>query len=118
MAMFAWTDPTMPTHDNFPSDFNAKHRLVCSEGLEPPRFYSLPPRASAIPPRAHGIPAQGSGRINGADVTNRPWGDKARRRLKSGVSGGFFVDLGMIRTRRAALAQSEDRFSEKIMLKQ
>jgi hypothetical protein len=69
MAMFAWTDPTMPTHDNFPSDFNAKHRLVRSEGLEPPRFYSLPPRASAIPPRAHGIPAQGSGRINGVNVT-------------------------------------------------
>jgi hypothetical protein len=97
-----------------PYDFRFQRRfMVRSEGLEPPRFYSLPPQGSASTNSATsaGMPAQGSGRINGADVTNRPWGDKARRRPKSGVYGGIFVDLGMIR-------KSGDRFSEKIMLKQ
>ena len=73
--------------------------MVRSEGLEPPRFYSLPPQGSASTNSATsaGMPAQGSGRINGADVTNRPWGDKARRRPKSGVYGGIFVDLARAR---------------------
>src|SRR5204863_10104599 len=63
--------------------------LVRSEELEPPRFYSLPPQGSAstnsatsawLEDRSSGL---APGRINGADVTNREWGYKARTRLDS-----------------------------------
>src|SRR4051812_48786184 len=49
--------------------------LVRSEGLEPPRFYSLPPQGSASTNSATSAKGCGrrakAGRINGADVTNR-----------------------------------------------
>jgi hypothetical protein len=55
--------------------------LVRSEGLEPPRFYSLPPQGSASTNSATSAWETGRllapGRINGADVTNQDWGDKA-----------------------------------------
>ena len=55
--------------------------MVRSEGLEPPRFYSLPPQGSASTNSATSAWDTGwsdaAGRINGADVTNRRWGDKA-----------------------------------------
>src|SRR6185312_14949329 len=56
--------------------------MVRSEGLEPPRFYSLPPQGSASTnsatsawDKAGAMP----GRINGADVTTEGYGDKARQ---------------------------------------
>ena len=49
--------------------------LVRSEGLEPPRFYSLPPQGSASTNSATSAWETGTGivpdRINGADVTNQ-----------------------------------------------
>ena len=49
--------------------------LVRSEGLEPPRFYSLPPQGSASTNSATSAWEIGTGiapdRINGADVTNQ-----------------------------------------------
>src|SRR5215471_8786087 len=61
-------------------------RLVRSEGLEPPRCYSLPPQGSASTNSATSAMVgrrKVEGRINGADVTNRPWGDKARLPFKN-----------------------------------
>src|SRR6201990_1261229 len=66
-----------------PNDFNAKCGfMVRSEGLEPPRFYSLPPQGSASTNSAtsalgdrRDLRPIGSrpdrDRINGADVTNQ-----------------------------------------------
>ncbi len=55
--------------------------MVRSEGLEPPRCYSLPPQGSASTNSATSAWEIGTGltpdRINGADVTNRGWRDKA-----------------------------------------
>src|ERR1700720_2345848 len=67
--------------------------VVRSEGLEPPRFYSLPPQGSASTNSAtsafsrdrHRIcvlpdqtgPGPDQDRITGADVTNQCWRDKA-----------------------------------------
>src|SRR6202030_1612190 len=94
--------------------------LVRSEGLEPPRFYSLPPQGSASTNSATSAWDSGS-RI-------RP--DQRRRCNKSTMGGQgptaseirglqwVFVDSGMIRTGRGALALCGDRFSGKIMLKQ
>ena len=69
-------------------DFRAKRGfMVRSEGLEPPRCYSLPPQGSASTNSATSAKVSTGqpdrDRINGADVTNRPWGDKAHLRLKS-----------------------------------
>src|SRR3954447_8612015 len=54
--------------------------LVRSEGLEPPRCYSLPPQGSASTNPATSAWEAGTGlrpgRINGADVTNQGWRDK------------------------------------------
>src|ERR1700755_3300877 len=63
--------------------------MVRSEGLEPPRFYSLPPQGSASTNSATSAwlgdrpPRLAPGGINGADVTNRDWGYKARERPDS-----------------------------------
>src|ERR1700754_1867262 len=66
-------------------DFNVKRgTMVRSEGPEPPRCYSLPPQGSASTNSATSAKTTGRGlapgRIDGADVTNRGWGDKGRRR--------------------------------------
>src|ERR1700726_4724857 len=58
--------------------------LVRSEGLEPPRCYSLPPQGSASTNSATSafvVPARDFRRTGSAarDVTNRGWGDKARK---------------------------------------
>src|SRR6202035_2888284 len=59
------------------------HRmLVRSEGLEPPRFYSLPPQGSASTNSATSafVRSARDWRRTGStarDVTNRGWGDKA-----------------------------------------
>src|SRR6202040_1455527 len=59
--------------------------LVRSEGLEPPRFYSLPPQGSASTNSATSAWDTGwrqrPRRIDGADVTNQGWRDKAVLRL-------------------------------------
>ena len=56
--------------------------LVRSEGLEPPRCYSLPPQGSASTNSATSAWEIGTelapDRINGADVTNQGWRDKTR----------------------------------------
>ncbi len=62
--------------------------VVRSEGLEPPRFYSLPPQGSASTNSATsawetGLPLFAVRPINGADVTNRDWGYKARDGFES-----------------------------------
>jgi hypothetical protein len=58
--------------------------VVRSEGLEPPRFYSLPPQGSASTNSATSAWKTGAGfaphRIDGADVTNQRCRDKACRR--------------------------------------
>src|ERR1700730_606834 len=63
--------------------------LVRSEGLEPPRFYSLPPQGSASTNSATSAWETGSelrpDRINGADVTNQGWRDKACQGASSGA---------------------------------
>src|SRR5436305_11169404 len=58
--------------------------MVRSEGLEPPRFYSLPPQGSASTNSATSAwedrpGTERPGRINGVDVTNQCWRDKACR---------------------------------------
>jgi len=51
-------------------------------------------------------PAKGWSRVNGADVTNRPWGDKARRVTESGVFAvGFLPALSAF----SVLIESEPR---------
>src|SRR5712664_1971216 len=72
--------------------------MVRSEGLEPPRFYSLPPQGSASTNSATSAFFRIGTRlrrtasrpdrdpINGADVTNQRWRDKACER------GGFQRD--------------------------
>src|SRR5215475_4209628 len=55
-----------------------------------------------IPPRALGMSGP-SGRINGADVTNRPWGDKSRLPPYSVVSCDFFCLLARARLSRQHL---------------
>src|SRR5689334_2018129 len=81
--------------------------MVRSEGLEPPRFYSLPPQGSASTNSATSAKVSTGhpdrGRINGADVTNRPWGDKTCERPKSEVCGGFFRASARIRSFRQHL---------------
>ena len=65
------------------SYFNADRGIVVrSEGLEPPRFYSLPPQGSASTNSATSAwedrpGTERPGRINGVDVTNQCWRDKA-----------------------------------------
>src|SRR3954462_15995997 len=62
--------------------------VVRSEGLEPPRCYSLPPQGSASTNSATSAWETGTGlppdRINGADVTNHGWGDKGCGHRRSG----------------------------------
>src|SRR6478735_8083542 len=62
-------------------------RLVRSEGLEPPRCYSLPPQGSASTNSATSAWETGTelapDRINRADVTNQEWRDKARQQRDS-----------------------------------
>ena len=70
-------------------------RLVRSEGLEPPRCYSLPPQGSAstnsaTSAREIGLGASAGDRINGADVTNQDWGDKGR---EASDSAGILLEL-------------------------
>ena len=82
--------------------------LVRSEGLEPPRFYSLPPQGSASTNSATSAWKTGTGltpdRINGADVTNQRWGDKARRRASSdaGKTGEFGTLSASIESKRGS----------------
>jgi hypothetical protein len=62
-------------------NFNTKRGcMVRSEGLEPPRFYSLPPQGSASTSSATSAWEAGfrlvARRINGADVSNRSGGYK------------------------------------------
>src|SRR5690242_3300279 len=68
--------------------------VVRSEGLEPPRCYSLPPQGSASTNSATSAKVSTGqphrGRINGADVTNRPWGDKTCQTPKLEVCGGIW----------------------------
>ena len=56
-------------------------RMVRSEGFEPPPCYGLPPQGSASTNSATSALDAGRNqearRIDGADVTNRRWGDKA-----------------------------------------
>jgi hypothetical protein len=65
----------------FRADAPSLQGLVRSEGLEPPRFYSLPPQGSASTNSATSAWKTGAGfaphRIDGADVTNQGWRDKA-----------------------------------------
>src|SRR5947209_20314352 len=69
--------------------------LVRSEGLEPPRCYSLPPQGSASTNSATSADAAGHrvlpGRSDGADVTNRGWPDKAREPIWTRGSGAAFA---------------------------
>src|SRR6476660_5501078 len=53
-----------------------------------------------IPPRALGIPAGRTGvrRINGADVTNQGWGDKAVLRLNNYLTSGDFGSICLTST--------------------
>ena len=78
--------------------------VVRSEGLEPPRFYSLPPQGSASTNSATSAREIGTGlppdRINGADVTNQGWGDKACERSVSGTDNGRIEAPGSAGTRR------------------
>src|SRR3954447_4095514 len=58
--------------------------MVRSEGLEPPRCYSLPPQGSASTNSATSAWETGIGMCAGPgstarDVTNQRWGDKACR---------------------------------------
>src|SRR6266478_4955188 len=72
--------------------------VVRSEGLEPPRCYSLPPQGSASTNSATSAWEIGTelapDRINGADVTNQGWRDKTRQhrglaeyRIGTGLTG-------------------------------
>src|SRR5207237_2740997 len=76
--------------------------LVRSEGLEPPRFYSLPPQGSASTNSATSAWDTGwsdaARRINGADVTNRGWGDKAVLRLNNYLTSGDFGSICLTST--------------------
>src|SRR6202012_6127913 len=78
--------------------------LVRSEGLEPPRFYSLPPQGSASTNSATSAREIGTelppDRINGADVTNRGWGDKACEGSVSGTNNDQIEGRGSAGTRR------------------
>src|SRR5581483_3624443 len=70
--------PSPPTASQSRPVFQRIH-MVRSEGLEPPRCYSLPPQGSASTNSATSaeenqkLPARPA---DGADVTNRHWGDK------------------------------------------
>src|ERR1700748_2654200 len=71
------------------SDFRKRRRdfrglqvdMVRSEGLEPPRFYSLPPQGSASTNSATSASASGPERgragATAREGTNHGWGDKA-----------------------------------------
>src|SRR6516225_6104258 len=87
--------------------FDCRRGLVRSEGLEPPRCYSLPPQGSASTSSATsanvGRPLL-RGRINGADVTNRPLGDKSCRLPKFTVFTPAFCLLSACQAISAASA--------------
>lgn len=65
--------------------------VVRSEGLEPPRFYSLPPQGSASTNSAtsakRSAPDSHPERIDGARVTNQDWRDKAYADASARLSG-------------------------------
>src|SRR5580765_5318381 len=76
--------------------------VVRSEGLEPPRFYSLPPQGSASTNSATSAWDTGwsdaARRINGADVTNQGWGDKAVLRPNNYLTSGDFGSICLTST--------------------
>src|SRR5436305_15122633 len=78
--------------------------VVRSEALEPSQYYSQPPRGSASINSATCAWDTGwiyaARRINGADVTNQGWGDKAVLRLNNYLTSG---DFGSIRLTSTAI---------------
>ena len=79
-----------------------KIEVVRSEGLEPPRFYSLPPQGSASTNSATSAWDTGwsdaARRINGADVTNQGWRDKAVLRSNNYLTSGDFGSICLTST--------------------
>src|SRR6202046_2702066 len=73
--------------DSNPHDFTHCH-------LKAARL-PIPPRA--LKRSAKGLPPD---RINGADVTNQGWGDKARERSVSGIEQGRSKGVDLAGTRR------------------
>src|SRR6202051_4319264 len=83
--------------------------VVRSEGLEPPRFYSLPPQGSASTNSATsaflGIGRDlAPDRINGADVTSQGCRDKAPLERRFGLSGARQPRLHLLDFDRDAVA--------------
>src|SRR6476660_4551426 len=76
--------------------------MVRSEGLEPPRFYSLPPQGSASTNSATSAWDTGwsdaARRINGADVTNQGWRDKEVLRSDNYLTSGDFGSICLTST--------------------
>src|ERR1700755_1242658 len=86
-----------------PNDFNAKCGfMVRSEGLEPPRFYSLPPQGSASTNSATSAWdtswSDAARRIDGADVTNQGMRDKEVLRPDNYLTSGDFGSICLTST--------------------
>src|SRR6476469_3561436 len=77
-------------------------KVVRSEGLEPPRFYSLPPQGSASTNSATSAWDTGwsdaARRIDGADVTNQGMRDKEVLRPDNYLTSGDFGSICLTST--------------------